>query len=89
MLPNFIFGLLGTFFPLISILIPVHEEAQCLCSFYQRFIDNASEGYQAYYLISYGTRYLYLRGFNIIIFIFLNWCFLVVLLNKQFKIRNI
>lgn len=88
MLPNLIFGLLGSFFPLVSILIPVHEEAQCLCSFYNTFYPGPP--YDSYFpVITNTTRYLKLRGFNLCVFIVLNWLFLALLANMVFRIRMI
>ena len=85
LLPNAVLGALACFFPLVYLLIPVHEADQCLCSYYKSLLD----GSRTFWVINAESNYLVLRGSNTASFILVNWCFLVVLLYMIYRIRHI
>lgn len=83
LLPAIIEGILGCFVPIVYIFIPVHEADFCLCSFFE--IPRINEGRA---LLNSNTFETF-KAINTMVFLGLNWIFLVLLLLKIYRIRHI
>lgn len=83
LLPAMIEGILGCFLPVFYVLIPVHEADFCLCSFFDKPKVNQGNSW-----LSKKTFSIF-KGINTMVFLGLNWVFLVLLLLKIYRIRHI
>lgn len=85
--PSIVLGLLGCFFPLVYIILPIHETDTCLCSFYNRGpVWKIEEPPEFFLSESNFCRY---KLVSLISFLAFNWVFLVILLFKIYRIRHI
>ena len=83
-LPSMIMGLLGFYFPLFYVILPVHETDTCLCSFIKDYGSSRDHFFRLSDNNFSGYKLASITGFLVF-----NWLFLVVLLRKIYRIRHI
>lgn len=86
LLPSCIWGIFGIFFPAIYTIIPVHESDICLCSFFEKA---ANPNHWNYILLKQGQSYFPYRNVNTVAFFFVNWLFMMALIQMIYRIRHI
>ena len=84
-LPFFILGFLGFFFPYMYAFVPVHEADLCICSFYNKLINQN----RRYAIMQTDASFLVLQAINVLSFYSVNFIFLFTLLFMVYKIRHI
>ena len=84
-LPFFILGFLGFFFPYVYAFVPVHEANLCICSFYNKLINQNRH----YAIMQTDASFAVLQAINVLSFYSVNFIFLFTLLWMVYKIRHI
>ena len=85
MLPMFLAGVLGCYYPFVYASLPVHESDLCICSYYQAL----HYGSRDFFILKSNSQYRFLQLYNTTMFFVINWLFLVILILMIYRIRHV